>query len=657
MAAINFQEHQHQARQSTVRLFVLFGLGLIAIILVVSFLIGLLFGSQGGEADPLAALAVGAPLTTIGVVGTSLVKSNQIKSGGGSYVAQSLGGRPVDFNTLDPAEKQLANVVEEIAIASGMPVPAVFVLDEEDGINAFAAGWSPDNAAIGVTRGALQHFTRNELQGVIAHEFAHIANGDTRVKTRIIGWVFGIAAITVLGRILLHSSWWAPRSRNSRDNSAAALLAVGLGLLAVGFVGTLFGRMVQAAVSRQREYLADASAVQYTRDPSSIGDALKKIAAFGADNRMKAAHATETQHLFFASALGGGFATHPPLQDRIKRLLPDWDGSLPTIDRTPERAERRPPGRPERAGRDMVPGLPGFPGLPGAAGLAGAAVAAAPPSPSPPPSSSAGDAIAGVELGVPSEAHIEHARAVLARIPESTQAYLHTRQGAVAAVLGLLASKRPEVRDRQLSVASEAVGMDTAYLDQAATVINDLDRSLHLPAVDIALHSIGELPYRFKQELIRTIREMDDDPGNRDLFRWVMRRAVIRHISDQDSAADDHSRYSLDERADDAATLLGIVAHLNSSGPEESGPAFAAALDGAGLPTRPLTPMKDVTFDDLDDALSRLVALEPAGRRALVTGAAAAVLLDERTTVEEAELIRVIADAVRLPVPLLLPEG
>ncbi|MEL7157336.1 MAG: M48 family metalloprotease, partial [Actinomycetota bacterium] len=259
---MDFQTHQEEAKQSTTRLIVFLVLGIAAIIAIVTALLLALLYYGSGTFQPLPALAVAAPVTTVAIVGTSLVKSHQIRGGGGAYVAASMGGRAVDFNTLDAGEKQLANVVEEIAIASGMPVPAVYVLDDEPGINAFAAGWTADNAAIGVTRGALQHLNRRELQGVIAHEFSHISNGDTRVKTRIIGWVYGIAIITVLGRILLHHMWWAPRRRSNRDgnNAVLILIGVGIGLLVVGWAGSIFARMIQAAVSRQREFLADASA-------------------------------------------------------------------------------------------------------------------------------------------------------------------------------------------------------------------------------------------------------------------------------------------------------------------------------------------------------------------------------------------------------------
>ena len=329
---MDFQSLQEEAKQSSARLVALFVMGVVAIVAVVSGLIVAVLYYSSGQYQPLTAVAIATPLTIVGVGSAALFKSAQIRRGGGTYVAQSLGGRRLDGSSNDQAEQRLIDVVEEIAIASGVPVPAVFVLDDEPSINAFAAGWDGESSAIGVTRGALTHLNRRELQGVIAHEMSHIRNHDTRISTRIIGWVFGIAAIAVLGRVVLASSWFAPRRRGRNDNSNLVLLLAGLGLVVIGAVGVLFARLIQAAVSRQREYLADASAVQFTRDPSGLGDALIKIGAIGKQNRVGAAHATETSHLFFTEALSSGFATHPSLEDRIRRLRPDWDGSFPEIE-------------------------------------------------------------------------------------------------------------------------------------------------------------------------------------------------------------------------------------------------------------------------------------------------------------------------------------
>ena len=647
---MDFQTHQEEAKQNTAKLVLLLAAGVFAIVCVVSILLVGLFYYGSGEFQPFSAFAVAAPLTTAAIVGTSLVKSSQIKGGGGAYVATSMGGRPVDFNTLDPAEKQLSNVVEEIAIASGMPVPAVFVLDEEPGINAFAAGWTADNAAIGVTRGALQQLNRRELQGVIAHEFSHIRNGDTRVKTRIIGWVFGIAIITVLGRILLHQLWWAPRRRDREDNSAMIMLAVGIGLVAIGSVGTLFARMIQAAVSRQREYLADASAVQYTRDPSGIGEALMKIGGMGGENKIRAAHATEAGHLFFSSALGSSLATHPPLKDRITRLVPDWNGEFRGP--APVQAESRstssqPKGRPQQG---VLPGQVAIPGMP-QMGLPVDPVILS----SLDGGSNQTSGFSAPSFNGPTEAHIEHARGLLAMIPEETQNYLHTRQGAVAAVIGLLVSPDANIRPVQLSNAGSALHMDPNYLDAASKVISGLHRSLQLPAIDIALHSIRELPYEFKINLARTIEDIESSRPDQDLFRWMLRRVMLRHLEDQrDDGSMVHNR-SLNDLRPEAATVLAIVAWFNSSGADQSQAAFDASLQTIGSPQAAIAPVEQLTFDRLDQALDRLSDLDRPGREAFVNGATAAVLHDGKTTVEEAELIRVVADAVRLPVPPLLP--
>ncbi|MCP4222963.1 MAG: M48 family metallopeptidase, partial [Actinomycetia bacterium] len=618
-----------------------------------------------GEFQPISAVAVAAPLTTIGIVGASLVKSGQIKGGGGAYVATSMGGRQVDFNTLDPAEKQLTNIVEEIAIASGMPVPAVFLLDEEPGINAFAAGWTADNAAIGVTRGALEQLNRRELQGVIAHEFSHIRNGDTRINTRIIGWVFGIAVITILGRILLQQLWWAPRRRSKEDNSTMVIMAAAIGLIVIGSVGTVFARMIQAAVSRQREFLADASAVQYTRDPSGIGEALMKIGGMGTNNKVRAAHATEASHLFFTSVLGAGFSTHPPLKDRISRLLPDWDGEFRGPDPEPM-TEPQPGHRPARDSADRWGGvLPGHVAIPGArqSGLpidpvilaAGAAGASALTGPQPAEPADRPETFGPPSFNGPNEGHLEHAKALLSEIPDETQNYLHTRQGAVAAVVGLLVSSDRLLRPSQLDFAGRTIAMDPAYLDAASKVISGLDRRLQLPAIDIALHSIRETPYEFKLSLARAIHAIESSRPDQDLFRWMLRRVMLRHLEDQHDDGSMKHDASLGQLQSEATTVYAVLSWFNSSGPTQAQGAFEAALAVLGVQPYALPAIGQLTFEAVDQALDALSHLDRSGRETFVKGATALVLHDQKTTAEEAELIRVVADAVRLPVPPLLP--
>lgn len=653
---MDFQTHQEEARQNTTRLIALLVLGIVAIVAVVSLLMTGLLYYGSGELQPISAVAVAAPITTLVIVGTSLVKSSQIRSGGGSYVAESMGGRPIDFNTLDAAEKQLSNVVEEIAIASGMPVPALYVLDDEPGINAFAAGWTVDSAAIGVTRGALAHLNRRELQGVIAHEFSHIANGDTRVKTKIIGWVFGIAVITVVGRILLQHLWWAPRRRSRNDNNMViVVLAAAIGLIVIGSVGALFARMIQAAVSRQREYLADASAVQYTRDPSGIGEALMKIGGMGNGNKIRAAHATESAHLFFSSAFGASFATHPSLKDRITRLMPDWSGRF--TQSTAHDDEVTTATNSADAWDNALPGQVAIPGLPidpvilaggsAAGGAGGVGVSSL--------DGGNGRGFQPPTFGGPTDAHIEHARFLMSQIPEQSQQFLHTRQGAVAAVIGALASQEPSLRGPQLDLAGRTVGIDPGYLDSASKVITDLHRSLQLPAVDIALHSIRETPYEHRLALAEAIRTIEGARVDQDLFRWMLRRVMLRHLEDQHDDGSNRRAASIVDLQAEAATVYAILAWFNSSGASDTQRAYDAALSAIAAEPHPVPPIEELTFDRLDEAFERLSRLDRVGRETFVRGATTIVLLDDKTTAEEVELIRIVADAVRLPIPPLLP--
>src|SRR5262249_48401476 len=308
----------------------------------------------------LAAAGVG-----LVVGGASVFKVAQLASGG-QAVALMMGGKEIPGTTADPRPKRLLNVVEEMALAAGVPVPPVYVL-EEPGINAFAAGYAPGDAVVAVSQGALNYLTRDELQGVVAHEFSHILNGDMRLNIRLIGLIFGIMALSIIGRMLMFTSGGRSSGRN---DSRGGMMLLGLGVFVLGLVGAFFGRLIMAAVSRQREYLADASAVQFTRNPDGIGGALKKIGGLAEGSRIENPQAAEAGHMFFANAFAGrGFAgllaTHPPLVERIRRLDPQFDGQFPEgrpvgVDR--EERERPRPGRvPPFAGIARLPGLPQVP--------------------------------------------------------------------------------------------------------------------------------------------------------------------------------------------------------------------------------------------------------------------------------------------------------
>ncbi|SEP03952.1 M48 family metallopeptidase [Aquisalimonas asiatica] len=357
----NFAEAQASARRRTMVLVALFLLLTLLIAVAVGALGGLLLGgaeeewaqqqqAAGPEAgdrsllerfDPAAAMAVG--LGVMGIILITAAVRGALLGGDGARVAQSMGGTEVTRDTTNPAKRQLYNVVEEMAIAANLPMPRVFVIKHEQGINAFAAGNSPETAAIGMTHGALATLNRQELKGVVAHEFAHIANGDMRLNLRVMAMIFGLVALSVAGRMAMRSVFIGGGRRDQRVVMAA--MAIGAALLVLGALGVLAGRMLQAAISRRREYLADATAVEFTREPEGLANALKKIGALQEAEHLNNAHGEEVRHMLFAEAVSrrspGLMATHPPLVERIRALDPAFNPDDDPVWRKPQKEMMR----------------------------------------------------------------------------------------------------------------------------------------------------------------------------------------------------------------------------------------------------------------------------------------------------------------------------
>ncbi|WP_208020786.1 M48 family metallopeptidase [Verrucosispora sioxanthis] len=370
---MNFFERQRQVRRLSTRLVLLFVLAVVGIVVVVNVAALVAFNATTADPGQLAGFIAMVTVATLAAIGLAALVRTLALRGGGGKVARELGGVPVPANTTDPELRRLRNVVEEMALASGVPVPEVYVLPEETAINAFAAGWTPSDAAVAVTRGALQRLNRDELQGVIAHEFSHVVNGDMRLNIRLMGLLFGILFLTVIGRGLARAGViGGGRSRgNNSGGSAAPLALVGLALLVAGYVGVLAGRLIQASVSRQREYLADASAVQYTRQTRGIAGALKKIGGLSDGSELKSPKRDEVGHMLFGEAARTSwFATHPPLADRIRALEPSFDpAELQQLSR--RWAAAAPSGRQEDVAMGLAPAAPGQPGAPGRPAAAG----------------------------------------------------------------------------------------------------------------------------------------------------------------------------------------------------------------------------------------------------------------------------------------------
>jgi len=281
-----------------------------------------------------------AGVTVVIIAIGSLCKLAKLRKGG-KAIAIALGGRALTNPSSDADERELQNIVEEMSIASGLNAPAIYVLDNEPGINAFAAGFTTEDAVIGVTKGAMRLLTRDELQGMIAHEFSHILNGDMRLNLRLVSWIHGIMWIALVGQAVLRAARACVMWNSESDLKKAGLglfffgSIVGAVVYGLGSMGALFGRLIKSAVSRQREFLADAAAVQFTRNPLGLANALKKIGGLADGSRLRSPLAPEASHMFFGNGLRGSwfgfFSTHPSLKKRIKLLDPSFDGRFPQV--------------------------------------------------------------------------------------------------------------------------------------------------------------------------------------------------------------------------------------------------------------------------------------------------------------------------------------
>jgi Zn-dependent protease with chaperone function len=636
--ATDFFESQDTARRNTRRLVILFGLAVIAIALTLYALAVGLLAIQGR--DPITGAILFDPnwtdpglmaLVAFGVVvivgGGSLYKITLLR-GGGQVVAEQLGGRLLHPNSTDPQERVLLNVVEEMALASGTPTPPVYLLGDEEGINAFAAGFSPNDAVIGVTRGTLQQLKRDELQGVIAHEFSHILNGDMRLNIHLMGVLHGILLIGLIGYFTFRAAAYGSMARRSnRDNSAVIMLALGGGLIVVGSLGTFFGKWIKASVSRQREFLADASAVQFTRDPGGIAGALKRIGGFVSGSSVASPNAPEASHLFFGQALRGGlnsiFATHPPLVERIQRLDPPFDGEFPQV----------PPPEPQTAAESAASQF---------ASTTGSRV----------PIEHAVD-----RIGQPTPGHLAYAAALVRSPPAIITEVVHETYGARALIYALLINRDPDPRRAQLEQLAQHAdpGVDT-LTRKLLLDVEHLDPRTRLPLVDMALPALRELSPDQYQSFRQSVDQLVRADAQIDLFEWTLQRILLAHLTPHFEAVRAPGvRYrSMRRLAPHCSVLLSTLA-LARSGADPEG-AFKRAAETLGLPELEKLPAEGCRLEGLDAALDELAQATPALKRQVLQACAQYIAADGRVAVAEAELLRATADALGCPMPPLLAE-
>ncbi|MGN6518625.1 MAG: M48 family metallopeptidase [Dokdonella sp.] len=641
---MNFFAHQDQARRQTRRMVAMFALAVVAIVVVIDLVV--VIGLGHGRASPGGIAFIS--LLVLAVIASGSMYRIATLRGGGAAVAAQLGAREVPHDTGEFAYRRLRNVVEEIAIAAGVPVPQVFVLEDEAGINAFAAGYAPADAAITVTRGALDKLTREELQGVIGHEFSHVLNGDMRLNIRLVGVVFGILVVSVIGRKIAEGA-----GRGGRDSSGAVMF--GLALAVAGYVGVVFGRILKASISRQREFLADASAVQFTRQTEGIAGALKKIGALAEGSMLDNAGKEEVTHMLFGDGVGYSalFATHPPLEQRIRRLDPSF--------RKDElRAIATAWARPTRVGDVDAPGV-SIGGFAPAGGLAAKPSRARDGASLPAAQAELRIAPASVvrQVGNPGNDDRGAARTLRKEIPERLRIAAADASQAMPLLYALVLNDDAGVRARQLELVARRVDAGNAALaEELGRAIAGLHPMQRLPLAALAVPALRRRPRARLEAFVAALGELVAADGEVTLAEYCLARLVRLQVADalDPAATRILGRLKLTDVAAELKDVLAIVARYGHDDEAAAQRAYALGLADV-LPSATIAyAPPSAWMEALDRALPKLDRLGAAGKELVVAALARAISADGAVCVAEAELLRTICAALHCPLPPLLQE-
>ena len=648
---MDYFQNQDVARKKTGRLVFFFILAVILIILSVYIAIAtvLTFAEPDRPGEALNSLArlwnpelfgIVALGTSGLIAGGSLFKVAAL-AGGGHTVAELLGGRLLHPDKANPAERRLLNVVEEMSIASGLPVPPVYLLENETGINAFAAGHTTGDAVIAVTLGTLNQLSRDELQGVIAHEFSHILNGDMRLNIRLMGVLFGILVIGLTGWIIFRSSTGGGYVRvGARDDDRKGfnpIPLIGLALYVIGYVGVFFGNVIKAAVSRQREFLADASAVQFTRNPEGIAGALKKIGALAEGSRVQDPHAEEASHMFFGEAVSGFnelfglLSTHPPLVERIRRIDPSFTGDFSQM-RLDGGAILEAPQR-ERLVHRPRSGMMAL---------------------------TAAEAVA--QVGTIDQAHFDYASGLKDLMPQPLKDAVRDPLGAQAMVFALLLDPSESVRLTQLAwldtYALPALARETRLL------IADTQRlapEARLPLVEMAAPALCQMTPAQFHDFIRCVEALVQADQKLTLFEYTLQRLLIRHVVTHFVRAQPPTvKYTtIPPLTVPVGVVLSALAYAGEQTPEGVAHAFAAGVQALGWPDAKfsLAPGASVGIAEIDASLEVLAQAAPRLKKQIVEACAACICVDGTVTIDEGELLRAVSDCLGCPMPPLIPSA
>jgi Zn-dependent protease with chaperone function len=638
---MNFFERQTQTRRLSRQLVVLLLIAVIAVVIAIDFALFTAFASLAPEAEgiqvPTVAWMSAHPgivgitsLIVVGVIALSSLYKTTVLSGGGGVVARSLGGVRISADTTDAAQRRLLNVVEEMSIAAGVPMPEVYLLEQESGINAFAAGHNAANAAIGVTRGALTKLNRAELQGVIAHEFSHILNGDMRLNVRLMGLLFGLLVVALIARTVLRH---APRGGSGKKGGAvAAVLLVAVVVLIVGYVGLFFARLIQAGVSRSRESLADASAVQFTRDPSGLRGALVKIGASGGGSQISSAEVEEVAHMLFAPGIKRFFATHPELEARLKAIDPRFDKrefaeAQARLDAMPDPAIEA--GKARRSAAERLNDVINIPAAVHVSAL----------------------------VGNPGTAHMVAARRIRESLPESLVVASRHPDAARALLLALALEADATARERQLRYIAQQLGVTTANAVKALVAdVAVLAAEQRLPMLLALFPALRQLGREERLGLMSCLNGMLQREGRLSLQAYSLRKLAQVHLRDDLEARTRVGSASLKALSKNLQTLFSVIAQHGHGTDVEARRAYEAGMHHVLPRERPAFLPVANWQPSLDVALSHLDQLAPIAKEQLIEGLAKTVVHDQQLTVGEAELLRVVCATLHCPLPPLIEQ-
>ncbi|EHH1102593.1 M48 family metallopeptidase [Vibrio parahaemolyticus] len=617
---MDFFHHQDTARQRTGLLVMLFTLAVLAITGLVSVIsIGIYFYFTGEPFTTLSIISY-CLLSFVGVLLvvsiSSFIRLSELNANGGRGVAESIGGKLISTDTSNAKHRQLLNVVEEMSIASGIPVPPVYVMAEEHGINAFAAGMSIDDAVIGVTQGALDAFSRDELQGVIAHEFSHILNGDMRLNTRLIGALFGITCIAHFGHLILdnsNSTRHVSRSSSDSNKGFAVIILIAIVCLVLGWLGTLFGNMIKAAISRQREFLADASAVQFTRNDQGIAGALKKIGSNVQGSTLNTKASDEMSHMMFGQSKLSGFsslfATHPPLDERIRRIEPNWDGIYAQHSHAQSTA----------FDNEQVSGFAVGGGSPAS------------------------------QSASPSEQLSETGQQLISQLPPELVDIAREPYSARFIAFALIfdgSDIQREMIKSYVPLASQSTLLP--WLDY------DLPLHLRFPLLELALPALKSLSEAQKISLCKVLRELSETDNQYSLAEWCVINLLEKQLLASFGFIKQHK--TLKQLEESVFWLLRELAWVSHSQADKAQRAYHCALAHLGFPEVKLEPANS-NWHLSRAALELLLQLKPKDRRMFVKACRIAIESDGEITVAEGELYRVIACFLEVPEPPLTVSG